>query len=677
MTRPSDKHLDEVELDALVSGAKAQLPDVDWLTNSSLKDVEQHVESCRDCRLKVQMHRSVQNEMSRLRVREDIQRGPDCFEETEWLQVAAGVLPETKTKELMKHASQCGHCGPLLKEAIETLSNEVTPKEEQMLASLESMGSRWQAGMARTLRDGSRERTSYNDARLTRGWFFWPRQAFAVAGLAVVIAVAWLGFQILHPSSAERLLAHAYTEHRTLEVRISGAKFAPLRAERGQGESNLDRPSSLLRAEALISENLDKNPNDPVWLRAKAQADLLDRNYESAIKSLELALESQPNSPPMLTDLASAYFERAEATNRPVDYGNAMEYLGKALNQTPDDPVALFNRAVIAERLYLYAQAVDDWEHYLRVDPSGDWADDARKHLAWVKEKLEQHQQGLNDPMLEPREIAKGAEDAALRAKIDRRIEEYLHRAVTTWLPQAFPTRSTEPSSIREARTALAVLGVTESLHADPWLTDLLKGSHAALFTTAVQALASAVESDDRGDYLAARNSATRAARLFQLLGNLPGELRAKAEEVYADHLLYDGHQCMKVVGKITRPIELHRYAWLEAEVTLEESNCAALVGELGRSKRLIVQGMQEARSHNYLALYLRVLGFQADAYANQGNPTTAFLLGTEGLGIFWSNQVDIMKGYNLYTDLDTAADDLKLANLQVALWKQATAVID
>lgn len=173
------------------------------------------------------------------------------------------------------------------------------------------------------------------------GLLSWPRSASAVAALAVVVVAGWLGSRVLRPLSAEQLLAQAYTERRTLEVRISGAKYAPMRVERNRGGSNLDKSPSLLKAEALIGENLRENPNDPVWLQAKARADLLDGNYESAIKSLQRGLEAQPDSSTLLTDMASAYFERAEATDRVIDYGSAVEVLGKALAKSPDDPVAL------------------------------------------------------------------------------------------------------------------------------------------------------------------------------------------------------------------------------------------------------------------------------------------------------------------------------------------------
>src|SRR5258708_15605435 len=241
--------------------------------------------------------------------------------------------------------------------------------------------------------------------------FVRPSPVYAFAGIAVVVLVAWIGLRTLRPPSAEQLLAQAYTERRTLEVRISGAKYAHMRVERSAGGSTLDKSSSLLKAEALISDKLSKNPSDPEWLQARARADLLDGNYESAIKSLQRALETQPDSPSLLTDLGSAYFMRAESANRPIDYGNAIESLGKALAKSPDDPVALFNRALACERMFLYTQAVEDWEHYLRIDPQGEWADEARHHLAAVQQKLKQHEKSQSKSLLSPADIANAGLD--------------------------------------------------------------------------------------------------------------------------------------------------------------------------------------------------------------------------------------------------------------------------
>ena len=44
-----------------------------------------------------------------------------------------------------------------------------------------------------------------------RRLFAWPTPAYAFAGIAAVAIVAWIGLRILHPPSAEQLLAKAYT----------------------------------------------------------------------------------------------------------------------------------------------------------------------------------------------------------------------------------------------------------------------------------------------------------------------------------------------------------------------------------------------------------------------------------------------------------------------------------
>jgi tetratricopeptide (TPR) repeat protein len=87
-----------------------------------------------------------------------------------------------------------------------------------------------------------------------------------------------------------------------------------------------------------------------------------------------------------MTDLASAYFERAEANGSQTDYYVAVDLLSQVLKGKPDDPVALFNRAVLYERLHLYDHAVEDWRHYLRADYNPTWNREARQRLADVEQ---------------------------------------------------------------------------------------------------------------------------------------------------------------------------------------------------------------------------------------------------------------------------------------------------
>jgi CHAT domain-containing protein/cytochrome c-type biogenesis protein CcmH/NrfG len=675
LTRPFDQHLDSDELDRLVSLQETSVSGSEQLSEPALREAQRHVGSCQDCAQKVQRHKCVQSEMSRMRVPNPSLPTPECREDAEWLEVAAGIMPEAKTRELMKHAAQCGHCGPLLKKAAEALVDEATPGEEALLSSLQSARPEWRKNMAATLRDSVRDRRP--KPSWWQGLFAWSTPAYAFAGVIAVVLVAWIGVRVLHPPSAEQLLAQAYSEHRTLEMRIPGANYAPMQSERGAKQSDFDKPHSLLKAKALIGEALSKNPNDPKWLQARARAELLDGNYESAIKSLQRALESQPDSPSLLTDLGSAYFVRAESANRPIDYGNAIESFGKALTKSPDDPIALFNRAVACEQMFLYTQAVNDWEHYLRVDSQGEWSDDARRRLTALKKKLQQHQVSQSEPLLSPAEIAKAGTNNSLVAKeIDERIEDYLRIGITDWLPHAFPASHLQPSV--EARTALCVLAeITRKNHGDTWLSDLLSGRTSGQFSAGVEAMATSLRANEKGDYSKGQRAARSAGLMFTAAANVAGELRAQAEEVYSDHLLWEGPHCIALLNQMAEPLDHSSYAWIRAQMSLERSNCANAVGDLGTYQTAIGKGLEEAERHRYPSLSLRAWGFQALSRASLGETQVAFSNVSKGLDLFWSTRIDLMKGYNLYYDLDSAADGLRLPNFQVVVWREACALID
>src|SRR4029077_2785006 len=102
------------------------------------------------------------------------------------------------------------------------------------------------------------------------------------------------------------------------------------------------------------------------------------------------------------------------------------EYLSQALRFHSDDPVALFNRAIVAEHQFLYHQALDDWDHYLRVDPGSQWGEEARNRANAIREKLKEHESDAT-PLLSPAQVADAAASGSLSSEVDQRIEEYLH----------------------------------------------------------------------------------------------------------------------------------------------------------------------------------------------------------------------------------------------------------
>lgn len=681
MLTPDDRHLteDEIELLAVISTpGESNSTEVGKSEESSTR----HLSGCRDCQEQLSRRKAAADKLKSLKAESPNRRGDSCPPDEEWMNVAAGIVEATVSRRLLDHAASCDYCGPILRRASEDFANELTPNEQVALGDLESGTLDWQQALAARLANFAHGNSKQNKPP-TLAWtrlFRLPRFAILAGTCAVAALILWLGLRFWQPLSPERLLAQAYTENRIMELRIDGASYAPLRQERGATGSALDQPQALLDANALISRQLRTHPDEPKWLLARARADLLEFRYEPAIKTLQRVLDLQPNSPGVKIDLASAYYQRALSnSDRAVDYGTAIEYLGRALAEKPDDPLALFNRAIAEEKLHLYTPAIDDWNHYLRIDPTGPWSEEARRRLEAVENKLRNKESSLRKPLLGDVDLALLPLSIQL-SELQGRVEEYLHAAVKEWLPRAFPLTAQTTNSVqtRDSQAALGALAeVTRAQHRDSWLTDLLKGPHGKRFESGVTLLSGAVQANDKGDYAEGRNAAHAASKLFRSAGNLAAELRAQVEEVYSDHLLYDGRSCMTLVHSLHPQLQQHDYEWLRAESDLEESNCAGLTGDLGREHEAIEHGTDEAEKHEYLALFLRGTGFQADAAASLGDTQQGFSIASRGLEVFWSSQLDVMKGYNLYTDMDTAADIMRLPNLQVALWHQATTLID
>jgi hypothetical protein len=63
--------------------------------------------------------------------------GVDCPKDIEWQEVAAGLWPELKAKQLIMHAALCDHCGPLLRAAT-SMDDDPTPEEEKLLSVLKA-----------------------------------------------------------------------------------------------------------------------------------------------------------------------------------------------------------------------------------------------------------------------------------------------------------------------------------------------------------------------------------------------------------------------------------------------------------------------------------------------------------------------------------------------------------
>ena len=321
----------------------------------------------------------------RLRPPGPVHKGPQCPDEEQLLLAVVGLAEEAETHKLLAHAATCVWCGKILREAAEDL--DATPTEDELVVAAKSRLANEENRRAFAERLAGLTRPAPKPPpKLRARWTWWGAAAALAASLGALGIFLW-------PTSPELLLARAYTEYRPMEMRLPGARYGPVRTERAGGPLPISRSPDLHEAEARILREIETHPDDPVWLHLQGRVHLLTGREDDAIAELERAHALRPKDAYILSDLGSAWFQKAEhAADKSGDlkaYSSAFNLLSQAVRLKPDDATLVFNRALAAESVYAYIEARDAWEAYLRLDSEGPWANEARAHLEAVKKKLE------------------------------------------------------------------------------------------------------------------------------------------------------------------------------------------------------------------------------------------------------------------------------------------------
>jgi CHAT domain-containing protein/tetratricopeptide (TPR) repeat protein len=671
-----EKHLSIEQIECLIETQPGATKN--QFETGQLEEARRHLETCEECQKLVSMHEDRNQRFSQLGVGVAKEATDNCPAETSLLELAAGVLNHEEMESLLDHATQCDHCGPLLRNAVASLTDEVTPEEERMMTRLHSVHSSWQRELSRklSLETSPLPQVGIVQAPRWHGLVNWPRLGFA-SGALLLMAAAWLSWNSFEAKAPDRLLARAYTERRTLEMRIDGAGYAPMSQTRGADRSpRMNQPISLLEAEVAISEKLKSRPDDPHWLHAQGRAELLEGNYESAIAALEKARQFSPESLDISVDLATAYFVRAENLNRPQDCGTAVDLLGKVLASQPANAIAHFNRAIALEQMRIYQDAAADWREFLRLDPSSDWAPEARSHLASLEEKIRQEKSRSRNPLKDPPDFIAAFESGNDEriSEIDARTEMYLQVALEQWLPKAFEGESHDSRIALHAAEELAIL--LRLRHSDGWLTDLLTQSQVSKpeAASAIRLLAEAARANHTSDRDHAKNVALEAAALFRRARVPAGDFRAQFEVVYADQLVHRNEDCYAEALRLRTSENRHQYAWLQIQALLESAVCANLSDE--RALTLSAAARELAVKHRYSILEMRATTFLASLSLSVGNPTAAWKYSAEGLERYWAGDYPYMLGYNLYSNLDYLAEQDQKWFLQASILREAVGMI-
>jgi len=226
------------------------------------------------------------------------------------------------------------------------------------------------------------------------------RRGFAILFWSAMAIFAVAAVWLQHRASAgtediEKLLGSAYCEPRILEYRLVGVPYGDLRSS--QPISRLSR-AALVNAEAILRREFAKHSSEVRWWQMQARAELLDYNPISAAQYLRHALEMSPNDPSLQIDLAVTYAEQASRGQVPR-YSDALELLGRVLDADPLNATAVFDRALVEEKVFLLSASIKDWEMYIALDNAGPWSEEAQRHGRGVKKLFAKHLAALKDPL--------------------------------------------------------------------------------------------------------------------------------------------------------------------------------------------------------------------------------------------------------------------------------------
>lgn len=507
----------------------------------------------------------------------------------------------------------------------------------------------------------------------------WPAWAMGVIVLALGGLVAAGVVQLLKTPDPNDLLAQAYTQRRTIELRIPGARHSPMRVERGGAISHQNLPVPLLEAEMILAKYAPKHRDDPEWMQRQARAALLEWDYETAIRKIDDALMLKPNDAELLVDRATAYFERAEMLGPmgAIDYGGAAEDISKVLKQNREDKIALYNRGVIFEKLYLLNEAILDFERYVQIDPKGDWAPEAKERLAWLNALVKAHEDAVHEPLAGPAAFVHLTRSPEGAAMLDKRIEDYQDLAIRAWLPAAFPVGKLDLHREETLGALHALARVLEEKHQDHWLTDLLAGSDVPGFASAISDFVRSVRLSAVGDPINAGVEAAKAEKRFKAVANRAGVGRSRLEQVYAFQRSRNAKRCLSASRSDAVTLHESGYSWAETQLKIEQSACSMMVEHFDEARSYDAVALEAAALRHYPILHLRALGIGASIETDSGNITSAWEKNVRGLSAYWVNaSAPPMRGHQFADDLMYSAEDLEQWHLAVNLARESTAFI-
>ena len=573
-------------------------------------------------------------ELARESFEQDSSR-PECPAAESYAELAAGAIQGDEAEKLLAHAAACDACGDALAWNLSALEGDPSAEETAAIAELAAARTEWQQRMARELAGTPSRRRAV--LRHPGGW----RAAAAIAAVLLLGAGLFVWQRQMNTPNHE--LAMAYEQSRTLELRVPEAGYAALNSgSHTRGALDDHEPAPLLDARARLARELERSPQNAHWLQLKARADTLEERYDSAVDVLDRLLAQGLVTADLLADAATAYYQRGLVSGSELDRSTALDYLRRADELAPADPVILFNEAIVMEDRGQMMNAVEVWNRYITVERDPKWAAEGKRKLAVLEQtlnRLKTHQSRIEKMLATPQAMDALAADAPRLATFDEELSSY---ELDKLLQVAYPLANDASKNSQRARgspcsgTCLAARKLLKAIaysleiqHHDSWLADLvspdidsLPSMTAATYSRAVQFLAHAIREDETGIPALGRQAAEKARTLFQQLTAMEGynssvtsaahagEERAAVEYMFALQRAVDFIGCRAFARQFharEKENQYPRYPWIDAQAMVTEKVCDDTPETRGSGRVLAMSALHLSESNSYRLMTARI----------------------------------------------------------------------
>jgi CHAT domain-containing protein len=189
----------------------------------------------------------------------------------------------------------------------------------------------------------------------------------------------------------------AYRGQRPTEARTTADfEYAALPDTRGENQTDITDTRAHRRAGEFL-RNATEDAADAEAYHAQGLLYLADKEFDAALEEFDSALKLTPDNAKLHSDLGAVYLERA---NHAKESGNqsevsrniesSLQHLNRALELDGNLLEALFNKALVLQKIPAPNQAREAWQKYLEKDSTSPWANEARRRLQELESQKSQ-----------------------------------------------------------------------------------------------------------------------------------------------------------------------------------------------------------------------------------------------------------------------------------------------